>query len=178
MAATDTTKTKRAKSKAKAESPVELVRSAFAALDAHDLDTMAALWHDDIVENFIPVGLYRGKQEVRGYFEDMFAAFPDFHVEIDRITGEDETVFVKWRATGTFTGQSFQGIDPTGKAIEIEGIDCFTVRDGLIQENFIVYDGAGFARQIGMLPAQGSPQDRAMTAAFNGVTRLRNRLNR
>jgi hypothetical protein len=87
-------------------------------------------------------------------------------------------VFVKWRATGTFTGQPFLGVDPTGKQIEVEGIDCFTVRDGLVQENFAVYDGAGYARQIGMLPAQGSPQDRAMTAAFNGVTRLRKRLNR
>jgi steroid delta-isomerase-like uncharacterized protein len=178
MAATDTTKTKRAKSKAKAESPVELIRSAFEALDAHDLDAQSSNWHDDIVVNFVPIEVRRGKQNVRSYFADLFAAFPDFHIEIDRIAGEDETVFVKWRATGTFTGQPFLGVDPTGKQIEVEGIDCFTVRDGLVQENFAVYDGAGYARQIGMLPAQGSPQDRAMTAAFNGVTRLRKRLNR
>lgn len=176
MAATADTKAKRTKGKGKA--PVELIRSTFEALDAHDLDAMASAWHDDIVDNFVPVGVYRGKQEVRGYFSGLFAAFPDFHIEIDRIVGDDETVFVKWRATGTFTGQPFQGIDPTGKPVEVEGVDCFTVREGLITANFIVYDGAGFARQIGMLPGQGSAQERAMTAAFNGVTRLRQRLNR
>ncbi len=49
---------------------------------------------------------------------------------------------------------------------------------GLVIENTIYYDGAGFARQIGMLPAQGSKGDRAMTVAFNTLTRLRQRLGR
>lgn len=169
MAATDTTKT---------QSPVELIRSAFEALDRHDLDAMAAIWADDIEERFVPVDVYRGKEAVRGYFSEVFASLPDFHIEIDRIVGEGETVFVKWRATGTFTGQPYMGIEATGKPIELEGIDCFTVREGLIRENFVVYDGATWARQIGLLPPQGSPQDRAMIAAFNGVTRLRRRLNR
>jgi hypothetical protein len=49
---------------------------------------------------------------------------------------------------------------------------------GLVAENTIYYDGAGFARQIGMLPARGSTSDRAMTIAFNTLTRLRQRLRR
>jgi hypothetical protein len=35
-----------------------------------------------------------------------------------------------------------------------------------------------FARQIGMLPADGSPADRATKAAFNASLRLRRRLRR
>ena len=35
------------------------------------------------------------------------------------------------------------------------------------------FDGASFARQIGMLPPDGSGADRAMKSAFNAVTKLR-----
>jgi hypothetical protein len=44
--------------------------------------------------------------------------------------------------------------------------------------NTVYYDGAEYGRQIGMLPARDSAADRAMTAAFNGATRLKKRLGR
>jgi hypothetical protein len=43
---------------------------------------------------------------------------------------------------------------------------------GLVQHNTICYEGASFARQIGMLPTQGPAADRALTAVFNAKTRL------
>ena len=39
--------------------------------------------------------------------------------------------------------------------------------------NTAYFDGASFARQIGMLPPDGSGADRAMKSAFNAVTKLR-----
>ena len=49
------------------------------------------------------------------------------------------------------------------------------ISGGLIQHNTICSDEATFARQIGMLPAQGSPADRALMALFNAKTRLSQR---
>jgi hypothetical protein len=46
---------------------------------------------------------------------------------------------------------------------------------GFPKHNTIYYDGASFARQIGMLPAQGSRVDRSVIGAFNVSTRLRRR---
>jgi hypothetical protein len=40
------------------------------------------------------------------------------------------------------------------------------------------YDGATFARQVGMLPTAGSAADRATLAAFNAAARLRRRVKR
>lgn len=48
--------------------------------------------------------------------------------------------------------------------------------DGRVDTNTVYFDGAAFARQVGMLPAAGSAGDRAVTAAFNGLTRLRRRI--
>jgi hypothetical protein len=43
--------------------------------------------------------------------------------------------------------------------------------DGKVDQNTVCYDGAAFARQIGILPRQGSTDDRAVLAAFNPATR-------
>ena len=42
--------------------------------------------------------------------------------------------------------------------------------------NFVVFDQMQFARQIGMLPPDGTAADRATKAAFNAKTRLLSRL--
>jgi len=150
---------------------------AFGLLDRHDLSRAAEIWKPDAVDHFIAVGIYRGRDAIVGFFEEMFAAVPDVRIEVEDVVVEGRRVVVRWTMRGTFDGAQFQGIDPTGRHIELRGIDFITMdEDGLVGENTIYYDGAGFARQIGMLPAKGSTGDRAMTVAFNTLTRLRQRL--
>jgi steroid delta-isomerase-like uncharacterized protein len=91
------------------------------------------------------------------FFEEMFAAVPDARLEIRRVVAAGDVATVEWTMRGTFSGGSFQGIRATGKPIEIEGVDVVEVRDGLQYRNSIYYDGASFARQIGMLPHSGPP---------------------
>jgi hypothetical protein len=50
--------------------------------------------------------------------------------------------------------------------------------DGRLRHNTIHYDGASFARDIGLLPAQGSAAERGMTALFNAATGVRRALGR
>ncbi|HEV3287572.1 MAG TPA: ester cyclase, partial [Streptosporangiaceae bacterium] len=69
----------------------------------------------------------------------------------------------------------FQGIEPTGRRVEIRGVDVMEVAEGLVQHNTIYYDGATFARQVGLLPGLGSRADKAMLAAFNAKTTLSQR---
>src|SRR5262249_19051905 len=68
---------------------------------------------------------------------------------------------------------SFGGIAPTGSTIDLEGFDLVTVRDGLIQGNDAFTDNMTFARQVGMLPAQGSAAELRMAGAFNAGTRVK-----
>ena len=77
---------------------------------------------------------------------------------VGRIVAGDTAAVVQWHAAGTFTGGPFQGIAPTGRRVEIRGVDVMEIADGLIQYNTIYYDGATFARQIGLLPGLGVPR--------------------
>jgi steroid delta-isomerase-like uncharacterized protein len=159
-------------------SPVEIARHIFEdVLNRRDADALRPFWDHDLVEQ-LPTGTYHGPDEMAHYFAETFAAIPDFHIEPERIAGEDETVFVKWRLTGTFRGRPWQGIEPTGERIELLGIDCFTFREGKIVRNEVVFDQTTFARQIGMLPAQDSLGERALRGAFNARVKVKRRLRR
>jgi predicted ester cyclase len=153
--------------------PEETVRSYFDALIARDPKAMAEHWADDGIEEIVPVGIFRGPAEVEGYFSELFAAIPDFQVTVERLLAKDADVLVQWRASGTFGGGPLLGIDPTGRWIELRGLDWLEVEGELIKRNTAFADGAALARGMGMLPPQGSAAERAMVSAFNAFTRAR-----
>jgi steroid delta-isomerase-like uncharacterized protein len=158
--------------------PTALVQSIFERLNDRDAGSLLQFMADGVVEDWPVVGRLEGQQAVRDHFAAMFAAIPDLHIEIERMAANGETVFVHWHMTGTFTGAPFQGIEATGRAIDIRGNDCFTIRGGKVVANFIAYDGMTFAVQAGVLPVHGSPMDHVMTVAANLMTRARKRLQR
>jgi len=126
----------------------------------------------------VAIGELRGRDAIREFYGEMFRAFPDFEINVKRIIGDDVGAAVRWVASGTFTGSPFQGIQPTGRRIELRGVDYMEISDGLITNNTIFYDGAEFARQIGMLPARDTVGERLLLAAFNARVRLRFLLRR
>lgn len=152
-----------------------VVRSTFAALDARDLVRFRELLHPEAEDRFLAVGTFTGRDAIVAFFEEMFAAVPDARLEVRRVVAEGNVAAVEWTMRGTFGGGPFQGIRPTGKRVEIDGVDVIELRDGLQYRNSIYYDGATFARQIGMLPPLGSRADRFMLALFNARVRMRPR---
>jgi steroid delta-isomerase-like uncharacterized protein len=154
----------------------ELIRWAFDRLNDHDVAPLREFWTEDTVEHF-PDRTCRGPEEIAAYFEDTFKGVPDFRMEITSLAEQGDDVFVQWHLTGTHEG-TLLGIEPTGKRLEIDGIDHFVVRDGKVVSNFVSVDQLAYARQIGMMPPDGSAADRAMKAAFNARTKLARRLKR
>lgn len=140
---------------------------------ARDPDRIVERGHPEAyVDDFVAIGEFRGRDAVRELFAEMFTALPDFAFSVERVVAEGDAVVVKWHAEGTFTGGRFQGIEPTGARVVIRGCDFFEIEDGWIRRNTVFYDGASFARQIGMLPAKDSLADRAILRLFNTKVRL------
>ena len=155
----------------------ELIRWAFGQLNTHDISVLRQFWTADTYERF-PDRECRGADEIAAYFEGVFAAMPDFHMEVVNVAEQNEDVYVHWHMTGTHTGAPWSGIAPTGKRIEMDGIDHFVMRDGRVVSNFVVFDQTQFARAVGLLPPDGSAADRAMKAAFSARARLMARVRR
>jgi predicted ester cyclase len=90
------------------------------------------------------------------------AAVPD--LDPHRTAGGDQVAWRR-RMRGTNTGP----IDPpgfaaTGRAIEIEGVDLWTMRDGRVARYRAFYDFNALAVQLGLAPAPGSRLEQALVA--------------
>jgi predicted ester cyclase len=154
----------------------ELIRWAFETLNQHDVAPLRQFWNAETVERF-PDRECRGTEEIAGYFEDAFAAIPDFHMEVIAIAEQGDDVFVHWKLTGTHLG-TLQGLEPTGKKVVIDGMDHFVIHDGNVISNFVVFDQMQYAVQLGMLPPPDSRGDRAFKRMFNTRTKLAGRFKR
>jgi steroid delta-isomerase-like uncharacterized protein len=155
------------------QSPEQVARSYFQALGDRDAQAMASHWDPEGVEDIITFGIFRGPDEVRGFFDELFAAIPDAEAIVDRVVADDTTAVVQWRLRGTFSGGRFQGLDAVGKPVAMRGCDVLEIEDGRIKRNTAYSDGLDFARQIGMLPPQGSGVEKALYGAFNGLNKLK-----
>jgi steroid delta-isomerase-like uncharacterized protein len=153
--------------------PEETVRSYFDAVIARDPAAMAEYWADEGIEDIVPVGVFRGPEEVKAYFTELFTAIPDFEMTVERVLAQENDVLVQWRAGGTFSGGPLMGVDATGRRVELRGLDWLEVEGDKITRNTAFADGAALARGMGLLPPQGSAAEKAMFGAFNAFTKAR-----
>jgi glyoxylase-like metal-dependent hydrolase (beta-lactamase superfamily II) len=159
-----------------AADPATVADRYFAALGRRDVEGMVACWAPggrDFIRGQADLTAPDG---VREYFSGLFAAVPDLEVRVVATTVEDPRVCVRWEARGTFAGAPLLGIEPTGARMALEGIDELTISGGLIQGNNAFTDGLAFARQAGVLPAEGTKADARLTRAVNARTRALHRL--
>jgi len=155
----------------------ELIRWSFDRINEHDISPLREFWTPETVERF-PDRTCRGPVQLAAYFEELFAAVPDVHMEVLHVVEQGEDVFVRWHLTGTHTGTAWSGIETTGRRIELDGIDHFVVREGRVVSNFVVFDQMDVGRAMGLLPPDGSAADKALKAAFNAKTKVAEAIRR
>ena len=120
-------------------------------------------WEDPLTD--VPE---RGRQAVSDYLGSVWRAFPDLHFtwpEGPYASFDGIKLALHWRVTGTMLGpMDPPGFAPTGRRIELDGIDLLELRDGLVCAYFGVFDARGIAQQAGLLPAPGSGGERVAVA--------------
>ena len=160
-----------------------VVREYLEALGERDLDRAVAVWQPGSPDHLHGVAELIAPDGIREYFGALFAAYPDFRIEVVEVVASGELAAARLQMSGTFTGPGrFQGLAPTGARVEFESCDLFRVVDEKIVENNAYPNAMGLAQQLGLLPPTGSQAERAMMGAFNAKTaaagairKLRNR---
>lgn len=91
-------------------------------------------WHGE--ENSEALGEAMGFDEYTSVCKAFFAAFPDFHVDVQEIIVEDDRACVRYVEGGTHT-LDFAGFPATHKPARWSGIGIFHLRDGKIHEEWL-----------------------------------------
>src|SRR6266581_4325510 len=92
----------------------EVVREHMESENVHDFDTTIGTFSHPRYE-IVPTGdVYDGEEEVRRYFAETRAAFPDQRNELIALHHADDAVIVEFWLLGTHLGP-LQGIPPTGR---------------------------------------------------------------
>jgi predicted ester cyclase len=135
----------------------EAVRQYKAHINLGDAKAAAADWVED-AQTFGRPTMRTGVQRV---LEDIFVTFPDWHMEIQSIVADGDTVVVHSKVSGTHRGVGklavnggmLVGVQPTGKHFEVSAVHWYKLRDGKLAEGFGVRDDLGMMQQLGLLPS-------------------------
>lgn len=126
----------------------QLLRDVYDAITRKDLDALADLIADDVVEHEELPGLEPTKDGVLKWFEHIHSAFRDFKLVPDQMLSEGDKVSVLGTMTGTHQGE-FMDIPATGNRIEVPFADVFRISDGKIAEHWGVTDTGAMMQQLG-----------------------------
>lgn len=74
------------------------------------------------------------------------------HFTLEHVIADEDKVAVMWRSRGTQRAD-WMGVPATGKSFDIEGVDIYLFRDGLLAEHWHVVDVFSMMIQLGAIPA-------------------------
>jgi ketosteroid isomerase-like protein len=152
----------------------EQARRLYAAINAHDIDGIVACWAPGGIERVPLAGELRAPEGIEAFARELFAAIPDYRLEVTDLLADRDRVIARFRAYGTFTGGPLFGLRATSKPWRSEGIDVIRFEDDLIAELDVYSDPIATARASGIVPDRPAI-DRLAMAVLNLVARIRRR---
>ena len=105
---------------------------------------------DNYVNHDIP-GSGRGPAGFKKIIQDFLDGFPDMHIHIAELTGDEDVVATRGEWTGTHSG-NFMGIPATGKNVKVKFIDMWRLENGKAVENWVQMDMMSLMQQLGVMP--------------------------
>lgn len=118
--------------------------------NAGDLDGYLRIYDDEVrIHGFAPQPL--DKLAVRGFYEAIFAAFPERRLDLHDVFGVDDRLTARFTLSGKHGG-TFLGVRATGTQIALPGITILHFRDGRCVERWTTSDMLGVLVQIGAVP--------------------------
>jgi len=133
----------------------DLAEKAVRLYNAGDVQGLANLYAEDATL-VNPFGTFEGRAAIREWRSREKAAWPDRIMTMDVSVAQGGTFADEWTVAGTNTGPLVMPdgteLPPTGKRIEIKGMELVQIRDGKVAVHHEYWDNMAFATQLGILP--------------------------
>ena len=123
------------------------------ALQARDAKALAATHAEDGLFESPLAGHVVGRSAIEQFYQSLFASFPDHTIGRTELLIDGDRAVQIGVASGTNRG-GFMGLPPTGKPFSFALVVVYTLRDGFIVKERIIYDFTGWMVQLGVLKAK------------------------
>ncbi len=120
-------------------------------VNAGNIDAAVESFATDAVDHDPAPGQGAGREGFKAFFTELTTAFPDAHIEPAHMVADDDNVAIAYTLTGTHQGD-FNGVAPTGRKIEVRGVQIGRFEDGKIVERWGSSDELGILKQLGVDP--------------------------
>jgi steroid delta-isomerase-like uncharacterized protein len=142
----------------------DTLASWYAAWNAHDVDAISAMMTDDVryEDPSAPAAVIHGRPGVERYVRAALEGIPDLRLDKHEewVTAGGAVIASYFRFSGTFesalSAPGLPPLAPTGRRVEIFGMDRSEIQHGRLARHQIFWDVAEFGRQMGFFPARGS----------------------
>jgi steroid delta-isomerase-like uncharacterized protein len=130
-----------------------LVREHMDSENVHDFDATIGTFAHPRYEIVPTDEVYDGESEVRRYFAETRAAFPDQRNELIALHHADDAVIVEFDLLGTHLGP-LRGIPATGRSFRTRMTAFFIFAGERIACERVYFDQLSILRQLGLVPGQ------------------------
>lgn len=118
------------------------------AENRRDLDRLVDTLSEDAVYELMPLKKYwRGKTEIREFYNMLWTAMPDVKLDLRTKVADDHYVIEESHVHGTHEGPLF-GIPPSGRYIEFDLVIFFPFQDGEIMGERLYLDVNSITGQV------------------------------
>ena len=93
----------------------------------------------------------KGPEGVKKLHDVLMPAFPDMQLPLLDFVAEGDKVLVRLKVQATHTGPLGE-MAATGKKIDIDVLDLFQFKDGVLVEHWALLDNLGMLKQLDALP--------------------------
>lgn len=91
-----------------------------------------------------------GRPAIRASYKSLFDIFPDWDYRAEQLLIDGPNVAEPFTVSATHVGE-FMGLAGCGRRFEIQGVQLFEMREGLIARERRYYDFTGMLIQLGVL---------------------------
>ena len=130
---------------------MRVIDGLFRAMNEHDVEAMGAACTPGVVYDVVaspePI---KGVDDFKKFYAELIEGYPDMTIGVMERYIDGDTVIcqVRWRATNSGV---FQGVEPTGRKVDLRIAYFFKMKDGRINSITEYYDLATLLSQQGQL---------------------------
>ncbi|MFD8159373.1 flavin reductase [Streptomyces malaysiensis] len=127
------------------------IRSTWQAVwDRGQVDALDQLLGPAYVRRRGPAAAPQDREQFKESIRAVRRAFPDLRTEIEEIVEEGETLAIRWRSTGSHTGD-FLGVPATGRPVEVCGATFTRFDHGVVSEEWVTWDPRQLLEALGIV---------------------------